>query len=56
MNTEERLFQISSSPSLTCLQNTRAGLGLIKCRGLGLSLVPRGAMVVVVVVVVVVLV
>lgn len=43
-NTEERLFQISSSPILTRLQKARAGLGLNKCMGVGLSLLLSGGM------------
>lgn len=38
LNTEEKLFQISSSPILTRLQKARAGLGLGKWKGLGLSM------------------
>lgn len=52
VNTEERLFQISSSPILTRFQKSRAGLGLDMGNGVGLSLALRGGMEAVVVVVV----
>lgn len=43
---------MSSSPILTRLQKARAGLGLGKCKGVGLSLLLRGGKVLVVLVVV----
>lgn len=54
VNTEDRLFQISSNPILTRFQKARAGLGPGLGKGVGLSLGTRGGKVVVVVALVVV--